>query len=374
MKPQLLTLRTWHQSVGAIMFVAASLIAPCKGVGQTRQYTVTELTSDDAPGVPCKLNNFGDIAGRTGSALDGKLKATVWDRSNFKAKHIGTLSGGDYSAASDVNDAGEVVGVSNTGSAIVPFLWTGKQGPSRIPLLPGDVCGQATAMNKSGHVVGYSSGSKGARAFLWGRNLGMRDLGVLPGGRYSTASDVNDANEVVGTSGSSNGERGVLWTKEAKVHDLGTLPGDWTSEAAAINNSGEVVGSSKGPRGTRAFVWSREGGMQELGILAGRDSSRAMDINDSGEVVGTSANGMGERAFIWTKQRGIADLNSPASAALGFVFIEAHAINARGQIIVMGQSAHDSMMATATAAKADHICAPAPPSSFLLTPVSSPIR
>src|SRR5437762_3356678 len=285
MKPRPLTLRTWRYSVGAVMFLAASLIAPGRAVGQTRQYTVTELSSDDAPGVPCKLNDFGDIAGRTGSGLDGKLRATIWDRSKFKAKHIDASLSGDYSSASNVNDAGEVVGVSNTGSAVVPFLWTVKGDPTRIPLLRGDTCGQATA----------------------------------------------------------------------------------------INNSGEVVGSSKGPGGTRAFVWSREGGMQELGILPGRDSSRAMDINDSGEVVGSSANGMGERAFIWTKQVGIADLNSPASAALGFVFIEAHAINARGQIIVMGQSAHESIMATA-AAKDDHICAPAPPSSFLLTPVLSPIR
>src|SRR5438093_12071248 len=136
MKPQLLTLRTWRQSLGAMVFVVASLIAPCKGVGQTRQYMVTELSREDAPGVPCKLNNVGDIAGRAGSVLDGKLKATVWDRSNFKAKHIGALLGGDYSSASDVNDAGEVVGVSNTGSAIVPFLWTGKGDPTRIPLLP----------------------------------------------------------------------------------------------------------------------------------------------------------------------------------------------------------------------------------------------
>jgi probable HAF family extracellular repeat protein len=372
MKPRPLTLRTWRYSAGAVVFVAASLIAPGRGVGQTRQYVVTELSRGDAPGVPCKLNNFGDIAGRTGGALEGELRATVWNRSTFKAKHIGALLGGDYSSASDVNDVGEVVGVSNTGSAIVPFLWTGNGGPTIIPLLPGDSCGQATAMNKSGHVVGYSSGSKGARAFLWGRSLGVRDLGVLPGGSYSTASDVNDANEVVGTSGSSNGERAVLWTKAGNVRDLGTLPGDWASEAVAINNSGEVVGSSKGPGGTRAFVWSREDGMQELGVLPGGDSSRAMDINDSGEVVGSSANGMRERAFIWTKQKGIADLNSPASAALGFVFIEAHAINARGQIIVMGQSAHDSMIATATAAKGDHICSPAPPSSFLLTPVLSP--
>ncbi len=87
--------------------------------------------------------------------------------------------------------------------------------------------------------------------------------------------------------------------------------------------------------------------MQELGFLPGGNSSRAKDVNDSGEVVGTATSASGEHAFIWTRQGGIADLNNPASAALGFVFIEAHAINARGQIIVMGRSAHDSMMATA---------------------------
>jgi probable HAF family extracellular repeat protein len=119
-------------------------------------------------------------------------------------------------------------------------------------------------------------------------------------------------------------------------------------------------------------MWSREGGMQELGFLPGGNSSRAKDVNDSGEVVGTATSASSEHAFIWTRQGGIADLNNPASAAVGFVFIEAHAINARGQIIVMGRSAHDSMMATATAAKGDQICAPAPPSSFLLTPVLSP--
>src|SRR4029077_15036404 len=100
---------TWRYPVGVVMFVVVSLIAAGNGIGQTRQYVVTELSRDEAPGVPYKLNNFGDIAGRTDSAVEGKLKATVWNRSNLKAKHIGGLPGGDYSAASDINDLGEVV-------------------------------------------------------------------------------------------------------------------------------------------------------------------------------------------------------------------------------------------------------------------------
>jgi hypothetical protein len=56
------------------MFVAAGLIASGRGVGQAWQYVVTELS----PGVPCKLNNVGDIAGRTGGAFEGKLRAAVF--------------------------------------------------------------------------------------------------------------------------------------------------------------------------------------------------------------------------------------------------------------------------------------------------------
>jgi probable HAF family extracellular repeat protein len=372
MRLSLRWLATRRYAVGAIAIIAGTLISPSRVIAQTQHYMVRELSGDDVTGVPCKLNNLGDIAGRAGSAIGGKARASVWNRSNLQSKNLAAVAGGDYSSAFDINDAGEVTGASNTGSGMVPFIWTVKGSLNRIPLLRGDSCGQAVAINKHGHVVGYSSGSDGVKAFLWGRHIGMRNLGVLPGGSYCTARDVNDSDEVAGTSGSYAGDRAVLWAKAGNVRDLGTLPGDWASEAAAINNNGDVVGYSKGPRGMRAFIWSSGGGMQELGVLPGGNLSRAMDINDLGQVVGTSTSAAGEHAFIWKKQTGIADLNSADSAALGVVFIEAHAINARGQIIVMGQSAHESMMGGAVTSEDMQVCAPAPPASFLLTPARTP--
>src|SRR5438477_2017464 len=365
-----LRLRKWQRAMCVIAVISGSLIGINEVCGQTWQYIVTELSSDDATRVPCKLNNHGDIAGRADSALRREPRATLWNRSNLRSRHLRAFVGGDYSSAFDINDAGEIVGVSNDGRATVPFIWNAWGGLSRIPLLPGDSCDQALAINKHGHVAGYSSGDNGVRAFLWRPNIATRNLDVLPGGTHSIARDVNDSDEVAGTSGSSSGDRAVLWTNSGNVLDLGTLAGDWASEAAAINNNGEVVGYSKGPRGMHAFIWSRNGGMQELGILPGGDSSRAMDINDSGEVVGSSASGAGEHAFIWTRQGGIADLNSADSAGFGFIFIEAHAINAQGQILVAGRSAHDSVMSNTTSSEDNQACAPAPPSSFLLTPVS----
>jgi hypothetical protein len=48
------------------------------------------------------------------------------------------------------------------------------------------------------------------------------------------------------------------------------------------------------------------------------------------------------------------------------VFIEAHAINNKGEILVMGNVAHHGM-----SSPDDEQCAPAPSSSFLLTPATS---
>jgi probable HAF family extracellular repeat protein len=159
----------------------------------------------------------------------------------------------------------------------------------------------------------------------------------------------------------------VVWPKSGGVRDLGMLPGDMLSEASAINNNGDVIGYSKGPRGMRAFLWTQATGMQDLGVLPGGNSSRALGINDMGVVVGSSTSSSGDRAFIWTKEAGMRDLNSAASAGPGVVFVEAHAINKTGQILVMGSPMHESHMS----GEATSHCAPAPPSSFLLTPVSN---
>jgi probable HAF family extracellular repeat protein len=351
--------------ITALLVMIAELASTEHTLAQTTAYTVSELS---AGGVSSRLNNLGDVAGKTGDSSSGETEATIWKhdklRGKFKPKHLGKLHGGEYSSGSDINDAGEVAGEANTADSMVPFVWTPRGGLRRSPLLAGDNCGQAFAINRDGHVVGYSSGPQGRRAFLWTRGGRVRDLGILPGGNYSSASDINDLDEVAGTSGSAAGERAVLWTTNGNIRDLGTLPGDTSSEARAINNNGDVVGYSKGPRGMRAFLWTPATGMQDLGVLPGGNSSRALEINDMGAVVGSSTSSSGDRAFIWTEQEGMRDLNSAASVASGAVFFEAHAINNRGEILVMGGAMHGSHGSDEDA----QICAPAPPSSYLLTP------
>jgi probable HAF family extracellular repeat protein len=349
--------------VSLILAVTAGVVTFRETFGETTAYTVSELP---AAGVPCRLNNFGDVAGRAGDSPSGEARATLWNHGSLRPTNLGNLGGGEYSSASGINDTGEVAGAANIAKSIVPFVWTPAGGLQRIPLLPGDNCGQALGINRHGHVAGYSSGPSGRKAFLWTQSAGVRSLGVLPGGNYSTACDINDLDEVAGTSASAVGDHAVLWTKTGDVRDLGTLPGDTSSEASAINNNGDVVGYSKGPRGMRAFLWTKATGMQDLGVLPGGNSSRALGINDMQAVVGSSTSSLGDRAFTWTKEAGMRDLNSAASVTSGVVFVEAHAINNTGQVLVMGSAMHEAHGSGEAAPQ----CAPAPPSSFLLTPAS----
>ncbi len=62
------------------------------------------------------------------------------------------------------------------------------------------------------------------------------------------------------------------------------------------------------------------------------------------------------------------DLNSTDSADLNVVFIEAHAINYKGQVLVAGRSAHEVGLSGNSVFDDNQHCAPAPPATFLLTP------
>jgi probable HAF family extracellular repeat protein len=130
----------------------------------------------------------------------------------YDIKDLGTLSGGNYSVAWDVNNRGQVVGWSDTAASgeARAFLWEDGEVTDLGTL--GGIYSAANGINNRGQVVGSSE----SHAVLWedGR---MTDLGTLPGGEFEShhvAEDINARGQVVGRSPTASGvSHAVLWSK-----------------------------------------------------------------------------------------------------------------------------------------------------------------
>ena len=174
-----------------------------------------------------------------------------------------------------------------------------------LPPLPGDTSSAATAINNKGQVVGISGtcdqavGRHTARhAVIWdkGRVIELPDLG---GDAWNTPTAINQRGDVVGFASLPGSDpnnpvlHAFLWTERGGIRDLGTLPGDVSSQAQGINERGQVVGLSCGAGGCRAFLWE-DGVMKDLNALKAPGYSArlevANDISDSGEITGRAVN------------------------------------------------------------------------------------
>lgn len=255
----------------------------------------------------------------------------VWERGVMRA--LPTL-GGNNGFAAGANSRGQVVGwAENTvhdTTCVAPqvlqfraVIWERGRDHMEIeelPLIPGDTSSAATAINNRGQVVGISGicdqavGRHTARhAVLWEKGK-VIDIGNIGGDTWNTPTAINQQGDVVGFASMPGSDpdnpilHAFLWTKHGGIRDLGTLPGDTSSQAAGINERGQVVGFSSGAGGIRAFLWEN-GVMNDLNTLIAPGYTAhleiAGDINDSGEITGRAFDSStGERpAFLATPRR-----------------------------------------------------------------------
>jgi len=217
--------------------------------------------------------------------------------------------GGINGYAAGANDWGQVVGWAETpvhdSTCVSPqvlqfeaVVWGPRPGAIRkLQPFEGDPDSAATAINNRGEVVGISGicenavGDQSAiHPVLWEPDGNVINLVGLGGNAWNTPDAINDRGEVVGFSENSQGNiHAFLWTREHGIEDLGTLDGDSDSYAYGVNNRGQVVGQSiGGPYGERAVIW-QHGTITDLNCLTPPGSPYllyANDIDDNGRIVG----------------------------------------------------------------------------------------
>jgi len=228
------------------------------------------------------------------------------------------FQGGYDSYAAGVNNRGQVVGWAENGvldptcnnappvSQFQQFeavIWgPGLTEMTQLPPYSGDPDSAATAINDRGQVIGISGicqnavGDQSAtHALLW-ENGQPTDLGNLGSQVWNTPISLNNHGEVVGFANNTlNNSQGFLWTKANGMQPLPYLGDDNAGAAYDINDMGQIVGISNGgtePYSARAFLYEN-GTMNDLNTLVVGDSGLylllAQGINNRGEIVGTAA-------------------------------------------------------------------------------------
>jgi probable HAF family extracellular repeat protein len=236
---------------------------------------------------------------------------------NGKMRPLPTL-GGTHSFATGSNNRRQIVGWAEntvrdpTCSAVdeqyLQFhavIWgPGRRQLQELEPLPGDSASAATAINDRGQVVGISGdcdqafGRFSARsAVLWEDGV-PTDIGDLGGIAWNTPVAINERGDIVGFSNTSPAAGGAfraqafLKLRGRPVEPLGTLRPDHTlSQALGINEARQVVGISCTPGfvSCAAFIWE-DGVMRDLNrfVQSGYADHlfTANDINDFGEITG----------------------------------------------------------------------------------------
>ncbi len=155
------------------------------------------------------VNEDGDIAGSSGTG-SGQNHA-FFKPSGGAMIDIGTL-GGTMSRPIAMNEDGDVVGYSTTATGKQrAFYWNQTDGMTNLGVLSGTTASQATDINDAGQVVGFS----GDHAFTWTTGGGMVALPGL-GGTQTHAYAINNAGQIVGDGTKSTGKfRAVFWEPAA---------------------------------------------------------------------------------------------------------------------------------------------------------------
>lgn len=275
------------------------------------------------------LNDRGQVAGSAIVPETGALHAYLWSEATGLVD-LGTLgSPPGEAAARDINNKGQVVGISGVdvgpGHAV---LWLPGGGILDLGTL-GGVFSEATAINEPGQVTGLSQ-TAGDRfeAFIWTKAGGMRGIGTL-GGESSRGTDINAHGEIAGTSTDAAGtSKPFFWSRKEGMIGIGE--GGFAND---LNDKGMVVGVDTSSGQDRAFAWTRRTGVIYLGTFGGA-SSVAVRVNERGQVIGSAEAPDGPRAFVWTRAEGLVDLNTRIpDAPEGLVLTFARAISDDGAIV-----------------------------------------
>lgn len=304
----------------------------------TPRYRVTKVTDGMATGI----NNRGEIVGQKGDGPSGK--AFLWRRG--KITILPQLKDTAFSHATEINDQGQVVGISSLKNRQRRYFLWGKGKTQDLGVTPWS--SGSPRINNKGEILLPISSNGNLRSILRqnGRN---KDLG-----RW-WAMALNDSSQIIGTNSSASLDASdllknsrsmwpVAWRngKTIKIGEPGGM-------GVHINKRGDMIIRQLSPDATEKLILLSNG--KRIGITRHHQSKAVpADLNNKKQIVGSIRTDKGIRAAFWQSGQWF-DLNNLIPKNSGWVLNGAQDINEKGQIA--GYGTHNGVT-----------CA------FLLTPIN----
>ncbi len=257
------------------------------------------------------MNNRGDAVGLSVDTATGRETATLWTQADLRVA-LDPLDGFENSQATDVNDAGVIVGVSQNGPSFFPIDGTptrwNRAGEATALELPEDYdFGKPGDVNRRGESVGSVFGPfVPPSAALWDRDGSLTLLDPPPGYEVGQAIGINDHGEVVGAAFGPDGGDAVVWDRDGNPTVLPDPVGADVTIAVDINNRGEIIGESASfppepgpPVEQLAIIWDTAGNASLLTLPPGAEGALTFEVSSGGAVVGRSFGPEGATAVVW---------------------------------------------------------------------------
>ena len=245
------------------------------------------------------INESGQVVGWAVKSSNNYIVPFVWT-SATGFRELATLAGVNNSGAWAINDAGVIAGYSGASSVI----W--ENGVLRVIHTVAGQWGGATDINNAGEVVGNFSPKEGSgpyQSYIWRASSGAQLLPAL-NGTIGSVTGINDNGTIVGTGPLPGDTTNYAYIIEGGVVRRLSSPALRGTVVRGISESGYVLGTDAAGRG---IMWTPAGvetlicvpPVSATGYYA---SCAPFQANTAGAAVGlrTDKYGQTTKAYRWT--------------------------------------------------------------------------
>jgi uncharacterized membrane protein len=304
-------------SIAAAIFALAAFASAQSGrVGCSAvHYKVVPL-----PLHPAHINNAGAVIGTT----EDHHLATWTEKDGLH--EIELPEGFTTTDTPAINRVGEIVGTLTREGSARPYAF--KYSGGKLTVLSDDPS-KAAAIADSGDIAGENAN----QLVLW-RQGRLVPLGGCCGG---TVRGMNQRGQIVGQVNDKEGHYSAFLWDGHKISSI--VPPEGTmSSVVAINEAGRALVQSYMPNDV--FLW-HNGNFAKV-KLAPDVADQPLAFNNCDVIVGEfGASSEYYHGFVWDEKNGQRDLNALIDANSGWTLEQAFDINDRGEIVGIGDHAHD---------------------------------